>query len=127
MAPRKKKAALTHLGPRERILLMMIDENTDVDDGSGEIYQMFQGEDTYNTDFLVSFQHDPVRLWEVGDRELMSALVSKGLIRAPVAGEYNFIVTPLGQATALACLGSRTNVPERGRKKREPTHQTHTP
>lgn len=126
MAPRKKKTQAVQLTPRERLLLLMIDENTDIDDDNGEIYQYFRGDDTYNLDFLVAFQKDPVRLWEVGDRERMHALVSHGLICAPVEGEYNFIVTPLGHATALACLGSRTTLPERGRKRRAEIHsQTH--
>lgn len=122
MAPRKKTAQTASLSPRERVILMMIDENTDEDEGSGEIYQYFRGDDTYNLDFLVAFQKDPVRLWEVGDREVMSALVVKGLIRAPFQGEYNFIVTPLGHQIALAHLGNRATLPERGRKRRATPH-----
>jgi hypothetical protein len=95
-----------------------VDENTDEDDASGELFQYFHGEDNVNTDFLVSFQKDPVRLWEVGDREIMQTLVEQGLIRVPFDGEYNFAVTPLGHTLALLCLGNLANLQEKVRSPR---------
>lgn len=131
MAPRKKnpKTAAGRLTPRQWVLLMMVDENTDLDEGSGELFQYFHGEDNFNTDFLVSFQKDPVRLWEVGDREAMQALVDQGFIAAPFEGEYNFVVTPMGHACALVCLQNAPKTPlqDGGRRRKRATPETSQP
>ena len=132
MAPRKKsaKTAAHHLTPRQWVLLLMVDENTDIDEGSGELFQYFHGEDNFNSDFLVSFQKDPVRLWEVGDREAMAGLVDAGFLSVPFAGEYNFVVTPLGHACATKCLQQDAGAhpqpePKKARKKRATPATTH--
>ena len=118
------------LSARERVLLLMIHENTDVDwdverdvdggggDGSGgegEIYQYFHGDSSQNTDFFVGFQTQPVFLWELGDRACLARLEDQGLIRAPFPGEdWNFVTTQAGDVMAEVILTNK----KRGRPRK---------
>ena len=82
------------MSERSRILLCMIDENTDVDwEDSQEVFQYFHGHDFISKGVYVSFQEDPVFLWEQRDGRILKGLIDKKLIEQMFRREPRSLIT----------------------------------